>query len=104
MTPNGWVKTTVGDVCVGLYDGPHATPRKTSEGPVFLGISCLNNGRLDLSVIEHLSEPDFTKWTRRVAVLPLDQRVRDFACRYGSVARPSLARGLSRPNSKSKAA
>lgn len=49
-----------------VFDGPHATPRKTSIGPVFLGISNLANGRLDLSNVEHLSDEDFNRWTRRV--------------------------------------
>ncbi len=27
------------DYCVGIYDGPHATPKEADDGPVFLGIS-----------------------------------------------------------------
>jgi type I restriction enzyme S subunit len=49
-----------------VFDGPHATPKKTKVGPVFLGISNLSQGRLDLTDIEYLSENDFTRWTRRV--------------------------------------
>lgn len=49
-----------------VYDGPHATPKKTDSGPVFLGISSLQNGRIDPSQLEYLSEDDFGKWTRRV--------------------------------------
>lgn len=48
------------------YDGPHATPTRTNVGPYFLNISSLNNGRLDLSQSDHVSEADFEKWTRRV--------------------------------------
>ena len=51
---------------VDLFDGPHATPKKVDDGPIFLGISNLKNGRLDLSNIAHVSEYDFAKWTRRV--------------------------------------
>ena len=51
---------------VEVYDGPHATPAKTECGPIFLGISNLVHGRLDLSNTEHLSEEDFLRWTRRV--------------------------------------
>ncbi len=51
---------------VEIFDGPHATPAKTRDGPVFLGISNLAHGRLDLSETEHLSESDFERWTRRV--------------------------------------
>ena len=49
-----------------IFDGPHATPTKTPTGPLFLGISNLASGRLDLSATEHLSEDDYLRWTRRV--------------------------------------
>lgn len=58
-------ETTVAEICQ-VFDGPHATPAKTRSGPIFLGITSLNKGRIDLSGIEHLSEEDFAKWTRRV--------------------------------------
>jgi type I restriction enzyme S subunit len=55
----------LGLVCE-IFDGPHATPKKAASGPIFLGISNLNDGRLDLSIAEHVSETDFAAWTRRV--------------------------------------
>ncbi|MDD2941782.1 MAG: restriction endonuclease subunit S [bacterium] len=57
--------TTIGSVAE-IFDGPHATPTKTNDGPFFLSISSLENGRLDLSKSAHLSEVDFKKWTKRV--------------------------------------
>ena len=55
------------DYCLGIYDGPHATPQESTEGPIFLGIKNItDDGRLDLSEIRNLSEEDFSKWTRRV--------------------------------------
>jgi type I restriction enzyme S subunit len=60
-----WAKVRIGDVAE-VYDGPHATPNKTKYGPIFLGINTLENGRLNLSDVEYLSEEDFVKWTRRV--------------------------------------
>jgi type I restriction enzyme S subunit len=56
---------TVGDICE-VYDGPHATPERTDAGPIFLGISSLNSGRIDLERSDHISEEDFAQWTRRV--------------------------------------
>ncbi len=67
MAKDSWTNTRIGDLCLGIYDGPHATPKKTNHGPVFLGISNLVGGRLDLTDVEHLSEEDFVRWTRRVA-------------------------------------
>ena len=49
-----------------VFDGPHATPQKTDEGPFYLSISSLENGTLDLSKSAHVSEQEYTKWTKRV--------------------------------------
>src|SRR5712691_3356535 len=55
------------DYCLGIYDGPHATPQESLDGPIFLGIKNItDDGRLDLSDIRHVSEEEFPKWTRRV--------------------------------------
>ncbi|MEF8721075.1 restriction endonuclease subunit S [Candidatus Accumulibacter phosphatis] len=60
-----WRTVRIGDVAA-VFDGPHATPTKVASGPIFLGISSLESGRLKLSATEHLSETDFAQWTRRV--------------------------------------
>ena len=62
---NNWYTTTIGEIA-DVYDGPHATPQKAAQGPIYLGISNLVNGRIELSSTEHLSEEDFAKWTRRI--------------------------------------
>lgn len=50
-----------------IYDGPHATPTKLEEGnAIFLSISSIDNGRLNLDKSSFISEDDFVKWTRRV--------------------------------------
>ncbi len=33
-----------------VFDGPHATPTKTDEGPFYLSISSLENGKLSHQV------------------------------------------------------
>lgn len=60
-----WKVAKIGEVAE-IFDGPHATPKKTETGPWFLSISSLKYGRLDLSESAHLSDEDFQKWTRRV--------------------------------------
>jgi type I restriction enzyme S subunit len=62
----GYRKLTIDDVVHEIYDAPHATPEKTEEGPIFLGVSNLKNGRLDLSDTDHVSEEGFEKRTSRV--------------------------------------
>lgn len=61
-----WTTTTL-DSIAKIYDGPHATPKKTSEGPWYLSISSLKNGRIDLSESARLGEDQYSHWTRRVA-------------------------------------
>ena len=57
--------TTVGSISQ-VFDGPHATPKKIDEGPYFLSISSLENGKLDLSKSARISNEQFKKWTKRV--------------------------------------
>ncbi|GAB3206395.1 hypothetical protein GCM10027294_08580 [Marinactinospora endophytica] len=66
-----WREYQVGEVAQ-VFDGPHATPKKTSSGPWFLSISSLDRGRLNLADSAHLSEEDFAKWTRRITPEPGD--------------------------------
>jgi type I restriction enzyme S subunit len=55
------------DYCLGIYDGPHATPKEAYDGPVFLGIKNItDDGALDISDVRHVSEEEFPRWTRRV--------------------------------------
>ena len=100
------LETTVGEVCQ-VFDGPHATPTRLDAGPVFLGITSLNKGRIDLAASDHVSEEDFTKWTRRVTPKPGDV-VFSYETKLGEAAiiteglRCCLGRrmGLMRPDPK----
>lgn len=66
MTRMEWKTVPIKSLYVGLYDGPHATPKPSNAGPVFLGIkNVTDDGRLDLSDIRHIAEDDFGSWTRR---------------------------------------
>jgi type I restriction enzyme S subunit len=50
------------DYCLGIYDGPHATPKEADEGPIFLGIKNItDDGRLNLSEIRHVSEQEYPR-------------------------------------------
>ncbi len=71
--PGGWRQGPISDLYQGLYDGPHATPKPSDEGPVFLGIGNLTeSGRLDLADVRHIAEEDFGHWTKRVCPQPGD--------------------------------
>lgn len=50
-----------------VYDGPHATPKESTTGAVFLGIKNIKpEGGIDLSEIRHISDSELEKWTKRV--------------------------------------
>ena len=50
-----------------VYDGPHATPKESDDGPIFLGIKNIKQeGGLNLSEIRHISDSEYEKWTKRV--------------------------------------
>lgn len=97
---------TIGDIAE-IFDGPHATPKKTLTGPYFLSISSLENGYLDLTKSAHLSEEDFKNWTKRVTPKKGDILF-SYETRLGEVAlmpddiKACLGRrmGLLRPNSE----
>ncbi|WP_322673000.1 hypothetical protein [Nostoc sp. DedQUE05] len=64
---NSWLRVPIESVCLGIYDGPHATPKPTNAGAIYLGIKNLTeDGKLDLSEIRYISEEEFTKWIKRV--------------------------------------
>lgn len=63
----GWKEVTFNSVYLGLYDGPHATPKESETGAIFLGIkNVTEDGRLDLSDIRYIAEEDLPKWTKRI--------------------------------------
>jgi len=73
MRAMSWETVPIKELYDGLFDGPHATPTPSDQGPVFLGIkNVTDDGHLDLSEIRHISEEDFPSWTRRVEPRPGD--------------------------------
>lgn len=60
-------QSEIKDYVEGFYDGPHATPKESDHGPIFLGIKNVTpDGRLDFSEIRHVSPEEFHRWTKRV--------------------------------------
>ena len=61
------MKSQIKDFALGIYDGPHATPKESNDGAIFLGIKNVTpEGRLDFSTIRYVSKEEFPKWTNRV--------------------------------------
>jgi type I restriction enzyme S subunit len=61
------------DVAEGIFDGPHATPPESMDGPIFLRLDNITpDGRLDLTDLRYINQSDFPRWTRRVTPLPGD--------------------------------
>lgn len=69
----GWPEVAIEEVMDGFFDGPHATPKPSEDGPIYLGIrNMTEDGLLDLSTIRHIAWEDFPKWVRRVEPQPGD--------------------------------
>jgi len=62
-----WQTIPIKKAYAGLFDGPHATPKPSESGPIFLGIkNVTESGQLDLSDIRHISEEEYPRWIKRV--------------------------------------
>ena len=58
-------RIVIKEICE-VYDGPHATPKKTVDGPVYLGIDAItDDGKINAKEFAHLSEEDYIKWTKQ---------------------------------------
>ena len=80
----GYPAVPIGNVGV-VFDGPHATPKTVDAGPIFLGISALRDGYVNLGETRHVTPEDFRKWTRRVMPRPGDV-VFSYETRLGEAA------------------
>jgi type I restriction enzyme S subunit len=80
----GWNVVQIGDIAE-VYDGPHATPKTVESGPVFLGISALQDGKIKLDKTRHVTAEDFVRWTRRVKPVANDV-VFSYETRLGQAA------------------
>jgi hypothetical protein len=64
--PEGWQVQPIREIIDAVFDGPHATPPESAEGPVFLRITNLTGTQLDLTNVRHIGEEDWSRWTERV--------------------------------------
>ena len=62
------IKTVeIKDICLGIYEGPHATPKNSDTGGIYLGIPALDpKGFIDFSRAKRIAEEDLPLWTKRV--------------------------------------
>lgn len=61
-----WTAYSVGDLCE-VFDGPHATPSPSLDGPIYLGITSITqDGTIDFENSKRISYEDYPKWTKRV--------------------------------------
>ena len=68
-----WRDTQLQNLYLGLYDGPHATPKESESGAIFLGIKNISSDcRVNLTNIKYISFDDMPKWTKRVTPVKND--------------------------------
>lgn len=81
---NEWVEKPISGFAK-VFDGPHATPKTVDVGPVFLGISALQDGEINLGQTRHVTAVDYARWTKRVVPRAGDV-VFSYETRLGQVA------------------
>lgn len=62
-----WRTYRIADICAGIYEGPHATPKEASTGGIYLGIPALTaDGHINYAAAKYIAEEDLPVWTKRV--------------------------------------
>ena len=62
-----WKIVEIKDICTGIYEGPHATPKESLTGGIYLGIPAISSdGHINFDNAKRISEEDLPIWTKRV--------------------------------------
>ena len=62
-----WKIVEMKDICTGIFEGPHATPKESQTGGVYLGIPAISDdGHINFEKAKRISEDDLCIWTKRV--------------------------------------
>ena len=62
-----WKEYKIKDICMGIYEGPHATPKESQTGGIYLGIPAISvDGHINFRNAKRIAEEDLPLWTKRV--------------------------------------
>ena len=62
-----WKTVEIAEICTGIFEGPHATPKESSVGGYYLGIPAIgSDGHINFENAKRISEEDLPAWTKRV--------------------------------------
>ena len=62
-----WKIVEIKDICTGIFEGPHATPKESQTGGIYLGIPAINvDGHINYDNAKRIAEEDLPQWTKRV--------------------------------------
>ena len=62
-----WKEYKIKDICKGIYEGPHATPKESQTGGIYLGIPAISiDGHINFRNAKRIAEEDLPLWTKRV--------------------------------------
>jgi type I restriction enzyme S subunit len=61
----GWKKTTLGETCYMIKDGPHVSPQYVEKGVPFISVNNIIKGDWDLSKVKYISEEDHLIFKKR---------------------------------------
>ena len=62
-----WKEYKIKDICKGIFEGPHATPKESQTGGIYLGIPAISvDGHINFRNAKRIAEEDLPLWTKRV--------------------------------------
>lgn len=70
--PDGWSWAPLDDLCQGIYDCPHSTPKITQVGPYIARTQDISSGIFRTEKAAHVSEETYAERTRRAIPSPGD--------------------------------
>lgn len=61
----GWEKTTLGEICTSIKDGPHVSPKYVAQGVPFISVNNIIRGIWDLENVRYISLEDHEQYKKK---------------------------------------
>lgn len=63
--PKKWPRTTLGEVCLSVKDGPHVSPKYSASGIPFISVNNIIDGKIDVLNAKYITEEDFQIYSKK---------------------------------------
>jgi type I restriction enzyme, S subunit len=72
VIPVDWGVRNLSDLSLKITDGDHATPQRCGDGYYLLSARNILNGRIDVSDVDYVADPEYRRMRLRCAPSPGD--------------------------------